>query len=84
MFGLLLLVAIGLMAGWLANMFTRGGGLGTAGNVIAGIAGSLVGGLLFQQFGARLVGEHGALFISFGVALATAVVFLVVAGLIKK
>lgn len=84
MLGILLLLAIGLMAGWLANFFTHGGGLGTAGNIIVGIVGSLVGGLLFQQFGGRLVGEHEALLISFGVALVGAVVLLVVVGLIKK
>ena len=84
MLGLLLLVAIGLMAGWLANMFTHGGGLGTAGNIIVGIVGSLLGGLLFQQFGGRLVGEHEAVLISFGVALVAAVVFVIVAGMIKR
>ena len=84
MLGLFLLLAIGLMAGWLANMFTQGGGPGTAGNIIVGIAGSFLGGLLFQLFGDRLVGESEALTISFGVALVSAVVAVVVAGLIKR
>ena len=48
MLGLLLFVAIGLIAGGLAGMFTHGGRLGMTGNLIVGLAGSLLGGILFQ------------------------------------
>jgi len=86
MLGLFLLIAIGLMAGWLANFFTHGGGLGTVGNIIVGIVGSLLGGLLFQQIGVRLTGwlEESVLLASYGVALLLAVILLVIANLIKK
>ena len=86
MLGLFLFVFIGLMAGWMANFFTHGGGLGTTGNIIVGIVGSFLGGLLFQQFGARLFGmsETPAVLLSFAVALVVAIVLLIVAHLIKK
>lgn len=84
MLGLFLLVGIGLLVGGLASSFTHGGRLGTMGNLVVGVVGSLAGGLLFQQFGTRLVEEHSAILLSFGVALVTAVLLLVIVGLIKR
>jgi len=86
MLGLFLLVAIGLVVGGLANFFTRGGGLGTVGNIIVGIVGSLLGGLLFQQFGERLTGwlDAPVALASYGVALIVAVVLLIIVSVIKK
>lgn len=84
MLGLLLLLAIGLVAGGLANFLTRGGGLGTTGNLIVGVVGSITGGILFQQFGAGLVGEGPVIPASFAAALVGAVVLLVIVGVIKR
>ena len=44
--GLLLILVIGGIAGWLAGQFMEGRGFGVAGNVIVGILGALLGGLL--------------------------------------
>ena len=86
MLGLFLLIAIGLVIGGLANFFTRGGGLGTIGNIIVGIVGSLLGGLIFQQFGVKLTGwiDESVILASYGVAFIMAVILLVIANLIKK
>jgi uncharacterized membrane protein YeaQ/YmgE (transglycosylase-associated protein family) len=84
MLGIFLLIVIGLVAGGLANFLTRGGGLGTTGNLVVGIIGSFLGGILFQQFGASLVGEGPVVMVSFAVALAGAVVLLIIVGLIKR
>jgi uncharacterized membrane protein YeaQ/YmgE (transglycosylase-associated protein family) len=85
MLGIFLFIVIGLLAGWMANFFTHGGGLGTTGNIIVGIIGSFLGGLLFQQFGTGLVGEGApVVLVSFVAALVGAVVLLIIAGLIKR
>ena len=86
MLGLFLLIAIGVMVGWMTNFFTHDGGLGKVGNLIVGIVGSLIGGLLFQQLGTRLTGwsEEPVLLSSFGVALVVAIVLLIIASAIKK
>jgi uncharacterized membrane protein YeaQ/YmgE (transglycosylase-associated protein family) len=82
--GLFLLIAIGLVVGWLADFMTHGGRLGTTGNIIVGIIGSILGGLLFQQFGAMLVGEGPVVPASFGAAFVGAVILVIIAGLIKR
>jgi uncharacterized membrane protein YeaQ/YmgE (transglycosylase-associated protein family) len=44
--GILSWIIVGLIAGWLANMFMKGRGQGLLGNLILGIVGALVGGFL--------------------------------------
>ncbi len=39
-------IIVGLIAGWLAGMFMRGGGYGLVGDIIVGIVGGLIGGFL--------------------------------------
>ena len=39
-------IVLGLVAGWLAGQFMRGGGYGLVGDIILGIVGALVGGFL--------------------------------------
>jgi uncharacterized membrane protein YeaQ/YmgE (transglycosylase-associated protein family) len=38
---------VGLIAGWLAGQFMRGGGYGLIGDIVVGIIGAFLGGLLF-------------------------------------
>lgn len=47
---LLLWLAIGAIAGWIAGMLVRGGGFGLVGNIVVGIIGAFVGGWLFDYF----------------------------------
>ena len=44
--GLLSWIVLGLIAGFLAGQFMRGGGYGIIGDIILGIVGALVGGFL--------------------------------------
>jgi uncharacterized membrane protein YeaQ/YmgE (transglycosylase-associated protein family) len=37
-------IVLGLVAGWLAGMFMRGGGYGILGDIILGVLGALIGG----------------------------------------
>lgn len=39
-------IVLGLVAGWLAGQFMRGGGYGIVGDIVLGIIGALVGGFL--------------------------------------
>lgn len=39
-------ILLGLVAGWLAGQFMRGGGYGITGDIILGIIGALVGGFI--------------------------------------
>ena len=39
-------IALGLVAGWLAGQVMKGGGYGVVGDIVLGIVGALVGGFL--------------------------------------
>jgi uncharacterized membrane protein YeaQ/YmgE (transglycosylase-associated protein family) len=45
--GIIAWLIVGLVAGWLAGQFMRGGGYGVLGDIIVGIIGAFVGGLVF-------------------------------------
>ena len=47
--GILSWIILGLVAGWLAGQFMKGGGYGLIGDIILGIIGALVGGFLASQ-----------------------------------
>jgi uncharacterized membrane protein YeaQ/YmgE (transglycosylase-associated protein family) len=52
--GILVILFVGLAAGWLAGKIVRGTGLGVIGDVLVGIAGALLANLLFPKLGIRL------------------------------
>ena len=52
--GLLILLLVGVIAGWLAGHLVQGTGLGLVGDVIVGVAGAFIGGLLLPQLGVHL------------------------------
>ncbi len=76
---LVIFLAIGAAAGWLAGQVMKGGGFGLLGNIIVGIVGAFVAGLLFPGFlpFGGLVGQ----IIS---ATLGAIILLFVIGLIKR
>ena len=47
--GILSWIVLGLIAGFLAGQFMRGGGFGLIGDIVLGIIGALVGGFLSSQ-----------------------------------
>ena len=53
---LLIFLAIGAVAGWLAGLLMRGGGFGLLGNIVVGIIGAVVGGFLFGLVGLSVGG----------------------------
>jgi len=51
---LLIVLAIGAVAGWLAGLIMKGGGFGLIGDIIVGIVGAFFGGWLFAQLGVSI------------------------------
>jgi uncharacterized membrane protein YeaQ/YmgE (transglycosylase-associated protein family) len=52
--GLLVILFVGLIAGWLAGKIVRGTGFGIIGDIIVGIAGAFVASWLFPKLGIHL------------------------------
>jgi len=52
--GILVILFVGLIAGWLAGKLVRGTGFGLIGDLIVGIAGALIASLLFPRLGIHL------------------------------
>src|ERR1700746_2477831 len=51
---ILVILFVGLVAGWLAGKIVRGTGFGIIGDILVGIAGALVASLLFPKIGIHL------------------------------
>ena len=59
--GLIVFLAIGALAGWLAGKLMKGHGFGVVGNILVGIIGSLIGGYVFALLGISAGGLIGAI-----------------------
>lgn len=51
---ILVILVVGIVAGWLAGKVVRGTGFGLIGDLVVGIAGALVASLLFPRLGITL------------------------------
>lgn len=47
---LLVILIVGLVAGWLASLIVRGGGYGLLGDLLVGLVGALIGSWLLPRF----------------------------------
>ena len=74
-------ILIGLVAGWLAGQFVKGGGFGVIGDIIVGVLGALLGGFLFSSLG---MSSGGGLLGAIIVATLGAVLLIFVLRLIKR
>jgi uncharacterized membrane protein YeaQ/YmgE (transglycosylase-associated protein family) len=81
--GLLITLAIGAVAGWLAGVLVEGAGFGLLWNVIIGIAGAFIAGWLFPRLGLRLTIAGGVIGAIVTAALG-AIVLLLVVNLIQR
>lgn len=52
--GILVILFVGLIAGWLAGKIVRGTGFGLIGDILVGIAGALIASFLFPKLGVHL------------------------------
>jgi uncharacterized membrane protein YeaQ/YmgE (transglycosylase-associated protein family) len=51
---LVVILLVGLVAGWLAGQIVRGGGFGLVGDIVIGIIGAFFGGWLLPRLGVHL------------------------------
>ena len=54
--GILVILFVGLIAGWLAGKVVRGTGFGIIGDIIVGILGAFIAGWLFPRLGFHIGG----------------------------
>jgi uncharacterized membrane protein YeaQ/YmgE (transglycosylase-associated protein family) len=78
---ILLWIAIGLIAGWLASALV-GGGYGVIGDIVVGVVGAFLGGLIFRglHIGVPFGGLPGTIFVAF----IGAIVLLLVLRLVRR
>jgi uncharacterized membrane protein YeaQ/YmgE (transglycosylase-associated protein family) len=77
---LVIFLAIGALAGWLAGNLMKGGGFGLPVNILVGVIGAVIGGWVFGLLGISASGLLGSLIM----AVAGAALLLFVVGLIRK
>jgi uncharacterized membrane protein YeaQ/YmgE (transglycosylase-associated protein family) len=74
--GLIAWLVVGLIAGWLAGQFMKGGGYGIIGDIVLGIIGAFIGGFVFSLL---LPGSSVGLIGSIVVAFVGAVILIALA-----
>jgi uncharacterized membrane protein YeaQ/YmgE (transglycosylase-associated protein family) len=77
---ILVFLAIGAVAGWLAGTIMKGGGFGLLGNMLVGVVGAVVGGFLFGLLGISTSGLIGSVI----TATVGAIALLFLVGLFKN
>jgi uncharacterized membrane protein YeaQ/YmgE (transglycosylase-associated protein family) len=78
--GIIVILLVGLIAGWLAGKIVHGTGFGIVGDIVVGILGAVIAGFLFPALGIHL----GTGLISEIIdALIGAVILLVIVRLVK-
>jgi len=78
---IVILLLVGLIAGWLASLIVRGGGFGVIGDIIVGIIGAFFGTWLLAKVGIVIGGGILAAIIN---ATIGAIVLLLLLRLIKR
>jgi uncharacterized membrane protein YeaQ/YmgE (transglycosylase-associated protein family) len=79
--GLIILLIVGAVAGWLAGVIMKGFGFGLIGNIIVGIVGAAIASWLFPRLGISLGGGILGAIIA---ATIGAIILLFVIGLVKR
>jgi uncharacterized membrane protein YeaQ/YmgE (transglycosylase-associated protein family) len=78
---ILIVLVVGIVAGWLAGLLVKGSGFGLIGDLIVGIIGAFIGGWLLPRLGINLqMGIIGPII----TATIGAVILLLVIRLIRK
>ena len=76
---ILIFLAIGAVAGWLAGTIMKGGGSGLLMNIVIGVIGAVLGGVLFGLLGIKAAGLIGEIV----TATVGAVLLLFIIGKVK-
>ena len=78
---LVIILLVGLIAGWLAGQIVRGSGFGILGDIVVGIVGAFIGGWLLPRLGIHL---GAGLVAAIANATIGAVVLLVIVSLVRR
>lgn len=78
---ILIILAVGAVAGWLAGLVFKGEGFGLLGNIVVGILGGVIGGWLMPKLGIHLGGGIGGTIL---IAVLGALALLLVVNILKK
>jgi uncharacterized membrane protein YeaQ/YmgE (transglycosylase-associated protein family) len=78
---LLIILVVGLIAGWLAGQIVRGTGLGLVGDLVVGVIGALIGSWLLPQLGIFLGTGIVASIVN---ATIGAIILLLLIGLVRR
>ena len=78
---LLVIIVVGIVAGWLAGRVMEGGGFGLIGDLIVGLIGAFIGDWLLPQLGVSL---GGSAFRDIVNATIGAVIVLVILSLVRR
>jgi uncharacterized membrane protein YeaQ/YmgE (transglycosylase-associated protein family) len=78
--GLIVLLVIGAIAGWLAGTIMKGSKFSLLGNIVIGVIGSIIGGSIFGSLGISAGGLIGSIV----TATVGAILLLYIVRLIKK
>jgi uncharacterized membrane protein YeaQ/YmgE (transglycosylase-associated protein family) len=78
---LLIWILVGAIAGWLASVVVRGGGMGLIGDIVVGILGAFIGGWLLPRLG---VGMPAGILGVVIVATIGAIVLLLIIRLVRR
>ena len=79
--GLLIVLVVGAIAGWLAGQIMRGTGFGLIWNIVIGLVGALIGGWLLPRLGIIIGGGILAAIIN---ATIGAVILLAIVSLVQR
>jgi len=77
---LIIFLAIGALAGWLAGSLMKGRGFGLLGNIAVGVVGAVLGGFVFGLVGISAGGLIGSII----TATAGAALLLFIISIVKK
>jgi uncharacterized membrane protein YeaQ/YmgE (transglycosylase-associated protein family) len=78
---IIVILFVGLVAGWLAGKIVRGTGFGIIGDILVGIAGALLASFLFPKLGIRL---GTGLLSEIIYSAIGAIILLVIVGLVRR
>lgn len=81
--GLIIVLVIGAIAGWLAGVIVKGGGFGLIGNIVVGIVGAFVASWLLPTLGLGFSAGN-AIITSILYATIGAVVVLLIVSLVRR
>jgi uncharacterized membrane protein YeaQ/YmgE (transglycosylase-associated protein family) len=80
---ILILIVVGIVAGWLAGVIVRGYGLGLVGNLVVGVAGAFIAAWLLPKIGVSFM-VINPMVTSIAYATIGAVVLLLLVGLVRR